>query len=643
MSLRLRRPNGRQNHLVDLSAAAFALAAVLAVLPGVALAGVPHAVCRPSGDRPETGLSGETTLDEIDAGAPAAGFKCNADVVGQYQGEGASWQLTAWQKCAYFDQRNPAAGGSSANLTHPGVVVMDVSDPTNPVATTWLNTPAMIDPWESVKVNPARQLLGGGQRPNSASSPGDGFDVYDISADCTQPALQASVVLPGSFGHTGQWAPDGKTYYITPLRSSPSIVAVDVTDPTNPAEIPGGLYTFLPTELVNPTLHDLEFSKDGNTAYITMFGFGITNGFAVLDVSDFQQRRPNPQYRVISQLTWNDGSVGAQNALPITINGNPFVLVTDEAGIGFEGAAACAAGFAANGFPRLIDISDPTNPQVVAKIMLDVADPANCVHMTAAPVVGTQTVLSDGGVVETTSPYFFGHSCHYCNVDDVDNAKIAACNCFASGLRFFDIHAVQPASAGDSTSTVKEMAYFKPPAQGAKVLPGSQYSNTNTPASYVRQYDWATSKVSFPKDRNATSGDVWTTSQDNGFMVISLFSAVDVTPAAPSIAAGGSTQLTATVTGAAATAGVQWTLQEESGGTILPGGATTATFSATNAGTYHAVATAVLDGTKSATSTITVTPASNGSSSGCSTAPAGLSFLVAPLAFLLWRVRRRRQ
>ena len=274
MSLRLRRPNGWQNHLVDLSAAAFALTAALVVLPGVALAGVPHAVCRPSGDRPETGLSGETTLAEIDAGAPALGFKCNADVVGQYQGEGASWQLTAWQKCAYFDQRNPAAGGSSANLTHPGVVVMDVSDPTNPKATTWLNTPAMIDPWESVKVNPARQLLGGGQRPNSATWPGDGFDVYDISADCTAPALQASVVLPGSFGHTGQWAPDGMTYYITPLRSSPSIVAVDVSDPKNPAEIPGGLYTFLPSELVNPTLHDLEFSKDGNTAYITMFGFG---------------------------------------------------------------------------------------------------------------------------------------------------------------------------------------------------------------------------------------------------------------------------------------------------------------------------------------------------------------------------------
>jgi len=643
MSIRLRRPSGWLKRLVDLSAPAFALTAAFALLPGIALAGVPHAVCRPSGDRPETGLSGETTLDEIDAGAPALGFKCNADLKGQYQGEGASWQLTAWQKCAYFDQRNPAAGGSSANLANPGVVVMDVSDPTNPKATTWLNSPAMIDPWESVKVNPARQLLGGGQRPNG-TGPGDGFSVYDISADCTQPALLAAVVLPGSYGHTGQWAPDGMTYYITPLRSSPSIVAVDVSDPNNPAEIPGGLYTFLPTELVNPTLHDLEFSKDGNTAYITMFGFGNSNGFAVLDVSDFQQRRPNPKYRVISQLTWDDGSVGAQNALPVTINGNPFILVTDEAGIGFEGAAACAAGFAANGFPRLIDISDPTNPQVVAKIQLDVADPANCVHMTTAPVVGTQTVLTDGGVVETTSPYFFGHSCHYCNVDNVDDARVAACNCFASGLRFFDIHAVKPASSGvDSTSSVKEMAYFKPPAQGTKVLPGSQYSNTNTPATFVRQYDWATSKVSFPSDRNATSGDVWTTSQDNGFMVITLFSAVDLSPAAPSIVAGDSTALTATVTGAAATAGVSWTLMETSGGTLLPTGGTTATFSATNAGTYHATATSVLDATKSASSTITVTPASATSSSGCSTAPAGLSFLVAPLAFLLWRVRRRRQ
>src|SRR5262249_15458555 len=105
---------------------------VLAVLPLQATAATPSATCRTT-DRPETGYSGETTAAERDAGLPAQGFKCNTDLVGQYQGEGASWQLTAWKNCAYFDQRHPAAANPNGSTeTHPGVVVVDVSDPTHP-------------------------------------------------------------------------------------------------------------------------------------------------------------------------------------------------------------------------------------------------------------------------------------------------------------------------------------------------------------------------------------------------------------------------------------------------------------------------------------------------------------------------------
>src|SRR5215471_5488841 len=112
---------------------------VLAVLPLSATAATPSATCR-STDKPETGMSGETTAAERSSGAAMQGFNCNTDLVGQYQGEGASWQLTAWKNCAYFDQRNPAEGtvfGGPAEA-HPGTVVVDVSDPTHPNATTWL-------------------------------------------------------------------------------------------------------------------------------------------------------------------------------------------------------------------------------------------------------------------------------------------------------------------------------------------------------------------------------------------------------------------------------------------------------------------------------------------------------------------------
>jgi hypothetical protein len=40
------------------------------------------------------------------------------------------------------------------------VRAIDISDPTNPVTTAYLSTTSMLDPWESLKVNPARKLLG---------------------------------------------------------------------------------------------------------------------------------------------------------------------------------------------------------------------------------------------------------------------------------------------------------------------------------------------------------------------------------------------------------------------------------------------------------------------------------------------------
>ncbi len=464
---------------------------------------VGKASCR-AGDKAETGLQGLTTPDEIASGAAKAGFNCNADIVGQYQGEGASWQLTAWKNCAYFDQRLNSA---EAN---PGTVVVDVSDPKNPKPTAYLAEPAFLDPWESLKVNAARQLLAGDQKSNV------GFTIYDISKDCLHPALMSSINIPGMFGHTGQWAPDGNTYYITPLRTDQTIVAVDTKDPAHPAMIPcaagsygcgtNGFFTAPSADFVTARWHDLEFSKDGNTAYIAMLGTGTAapgNGLVIMDVSDFQSRKANPAYRVISQLRWDDGSVGAQNSLPITIKGKPYILFTDESG---GPVAGCSQGKSAAGFPRLIDISDPKNPVTASKLILDIHDPANCTVAATTPV--TNATVTNGN----TSSAPFGFSCHYCNVDDVDNAKIAACNCFAAGLRIFDI---------SNASAPKEIAYLKPGAQGTKVLPGSQYANTAAP-TFVRNFDWATSKPSFPKDRGMASGDLWTTTQDNGFMVVKL-------------------------------------------------------------------------------------------------------------------------
>src|SRR5712671_118765 len=189
--------------------------AVLFTLPPlVANASIPIAHCRPT-DRPESGLSGTITQQEVDRGDDVKGQNCNVDMVGQYQGEGASWQLTAWKNCAYFDQRRNAA------VAVQGTVVLDVTDPAHPAKTTIIDGLGMLDPWESLKINPARQLLGAVEQGRS------GFSIYDVSADCKAPVKVFDNTLTGNLGHTGQWAPDGNTYYVTPLRPSPSIIPID--------------------------------------------------------------------------------------------------------------------------------------------------------------------------------------------------------------------------------------------------------------------------------------------------------------------------------------------------------------------------------------------------------------------------------
>ena len=495
--------------------AARLVVALLTLLPVLAgNASIPIAHCR-QGDKTESGLQGLTTPAEIADGKQTAGFNCNVDQVGQYQGEGASWQLTAWKNCAYFDQRLTGTSGST-NMAHPGTVVVDVTNPASPTPTTWLQEPAFLDPWESLKVNPARQLLGAAQRPDTTIGfPGTGFSIYDISANCAQPLKKASIIIPGMLGHTGQWAPDGNTYYVTPLQLTQTIVVIDTKDTANPKLIPCGAGTYgcqsngfflaPAADFGTPRWHDLEFSDDGRTAYISMLATGTTtapfanaNGLVIFDVSDFQDRKPNPAFRTLGQIRWDDGSVGAQNALFIKVKGKPYVLFTDESGLP---ASECSKGKSAAGFPRLIDVSDPASPKVVSKLQLDIHDPANC------QVAATTPITSPG----VSSP--FGFSCHYCNVDDQHDAKIAACSCFASGWRFFDISDV---------TYPKEIAYYKPPAQGTKALPGSQYANRTPSPTFVRNFDWSTSKPSFPKDRGMTSGDVWITSQDNGFMVVKL-------------------------------------------------------------------------------------------------------------------------
>src|SRR5689334_24369566 len=99
---------------------------------------VPKAQCGPS-DRTESGLQGQTTSQERSSGDSQRGYNCNLELVGQFRGEGAYSQdgPSFFGHCAYMATEN------NPRMAHPGVVVIDVSDPKNPKATAYLaDTPA---------------------------------------------------------------------------------------------------------------------------------------------------------------------------------------------------------------------------------------------------------------------------------------------------------------------------------------------------------------------------------------------------------------------------------------------------------------------------------------------------------------------
>lgn len=439
---------------------------------------VPRAECGP-GSRPETGLQGQVSVADRESGRSAQGYTCNLEVVGHYgpeQGfEGAEWQHTWYDHCAYYDTR------LSGTQTRRGTIVLDVSDPTHPRFSQNLTTPAMLDPWESLKVNQRRGLLAGAF---VADLQGVGFfDVYDVTQDCAQPRLLASMPVNG-LAHEGHWAPDGRTYYATGLAPG-TVTAIDVSDPRSPRAIT--------TFFASAVIHGLGVSEDGKRLYLAHinedFGASVvspvspsttnTNGLGIYDVSQIHDRKRNPQVRMVGRVTWTDGSTG-QHAIPITSHGRPYVVFVDELG---------------HGGPRIIDISDETAPRVVSKLKLEMQMPE---HQALALSEMRRPPKENGGLLPPLNG-IFGYNSHYCNVDRRHDPTVLACSNFESGLRVFDI--------GD-VSHPREIAYFNPGGDGTAAPGGFGGTYSGYPSAAPRIF------------LNNGQAQIWFTDQDRGFYVV---------------------------------------------------------------------------------------------------------------------------
>jgi hypothetical protein len=342
----------------------------------------------------------------------------------------------------------------------------------------------MLSPHESVALNTKRGLIAA-VLGNPATYPGL-VSIYDAHADCRHPVLQ-STSLVARFGHESGFAPDGRTFYAAGTAVQ-AITAIDVTDPKAPHAIWQG----------NVSSHGMSISDDGNRAYIADSSGG---DMLVLDTSEIQARKPDPQAREVSRLTWEAASI-PQNAIPFTSHGKPYVLEFDEYTAGTTGQG----GRDSVGAGRIIDISDETAPRVVANLRLQVNQPKD--HSDASGDPGAQSPVQ-------------GYAAHYCNIPTRVDPQLVACSFIASGLRVFDI--------SDLTAP-KEIAYFVAPTQ-------QRFENGYSTSSF------AMSQPAFAPERH----EIWYSDGVSGFYALRLADSVWPAGAASARACTSRRRFTATV------------------------------------------------------------------------------------------------
>ena len=251
------------------------------------------------------------------AGAAANGLNCNVDLL-SHQGNSGGFKVlryvdTSGHECAFYDTALlfplNALKLSGDSL---GVAVLDMANPAKPVQTATLTEAPMMSPHESLSLNTKRGLLAA-VLGNPSTYPGL-VSIYDVREDCRHPQLQSSALV-ARLGHESGFTPDGNTFYATSTATN-GITAVDVRDPKNPKPVWQG-------DILS---HGMSLSEDGNRAYLA----NATGGYmTILDTSEIQARKDNPQAREVSRLTWGSATI-PQNAIPFERDGSPYILEFDE-------------------------------------------------------------------------------------------------------------------------------------------------------------------------------------------------------------------------------------------------------------------------------------------------------------------------
>jgi hypothetical protein len=266
------------------------------------------------------------------------------------------------------------------------------------------------------------------------------LDVYDVSGDCLHPQFKSTYVTPNVVNNHGGWLTyDGKTFWGVPFAGSniliePSRVdvhAVNLDHPAEPTDVVSWNRTQLPAAIRDKTaqaanFHDVTTNFDGTRIYMALYGQGFcANGLMILDSSDVALRRPNAALKFVSFLSWcdqptaayGDGTTASAHTTQYVVhkNGKPYVVTTDEGPALFQVNAN--GNCLQRSYSRLIDISDETNPRIVATWNPQVNDAATC--------------LIGAADQQTYYP-------HYVGVDDEHAMTLVFYAAYWSGVRVVD-------------------------------------------------------------------------------------------------------------------------------------------------------------------------------------------------------------
>jgi hypothetical protein len=338
-----------------------------------------------------------------------------------------------------------------AGFYHPGVHILDVTDPADPAGHMWVpdaggkkGTMALkVQVADGIMITPVSQALPI-YHGNSPEDPYDaGINIWDVR-DPLNPKLLSHWAVDG-FGAHRSFFNGGRYVHVSASASGFSGMIyriVDIADPTKPVE--AGRF-WLPEQWTagggqpepsvdGTSLHGPPYVK-GNLAYLPYSGAGTV----IVDISDVAA--PKLVGRLDAHPPFGDQAPPTHTVLPLSQR--PLAIVTSEGRRPPTLSRESITRVPPANFMGMVDVSDPSNPTLIA--------------LFPTPVPPPKAPYPNFSEVEGLGAFGFGpHNLHQPEglpaLED-RNDRIY-CTYFNAGLRIYNI---------SDPYLPREIAYFIPP------------------------------------------------------------------------------------------------------------------------------------------------------------------------------------